>query len=709
MANAPSSHHADFGGTRRLTVLYVVALSAIALLTIVGQWSVQRSLARQHRTSTVINVAGRQRMLSQKITKTALLWEKAPQAERAELQAELKHSFDEWQRAHEALQSGTVVSDAPVKNSDEVQALFDKLAPHYLAMVESVRSGLAGSTIDGWQPLLAHEPQFLATMDAIVNQYDREAQADVSRLRVVERLLLAITLIVLLLEGTLIFRPAVRRIQATMQALADARRVAEESNAEKSRFLARVSHDLRTPLNAILGLVDVSLAKDRQSPNPHLLTMRDASDALLRLVDMLLDSARLEGPGVQRVELTPVELGDFITRIVRLFEQQASERKLRLSCRIDDSVPPRLGTDLRMVQQIVMNVVSNAIKFTTSGHVTVSVSATRQASDDYVIFVVVSDTGIGIAAADHRRIFESFTQLENGAPSEGLGLGLHIVARTAAALGGKVSVQSEPGRGSTFTVCVPMQAAEELSPPLSPVAQSSQRLAVLVIEDTLTNQLLFREMLSLLGHQCTTAGTAAMGLAAARERTFDVVLLDLQLPDADGCAVARELRTMPGYAQTPVIGVSAHALAEHRRAALNAGCSDFLSKPLRLAQLEERLGRAGSVNEDQPNLSAWSERPELLRALIGVFLQEWPRQLEQLDAALSDNDAEQAHFAAHRLKGMVANFHHASSLMAATELTQLARDGQFATARKLRDKLSGALQNLANQLAATERESRVTV
>jgi signal transduction histidine kinase/CheY-like chemotaxis protein len=692
-----------------LTALYVLALSAIALLTIVGQWSVQRSLARQHRTSTVINVAGRQRMLSQKITKTALLWERAPQAERAALQAELRASFDEWQRAHEALQNGAVVSDSPGKNSDAVQALFRDLAPHYGAMVASVRSGLAGSTGDGWQSLLAHEPQFLATMDAIVNQYDREAQADVSRLRAVERLLLGTTLIVLLLEGTLIFRPAVRRIRVTMQALADARRVADESNAEKSRFLARVSHDLRTPLNAILGLVDVSLAKDRHSPNPHLLTMRDASDALLRLVDALLDSARLEGPSAPRVEFTPVELGDFITRIVRLFEQQASERKLRLSCRIDDSVPPWLVTDLRMVQQIVMNLVSNAIKFTTAGHVMVSVSAIRASTEGYSIFIVVSDTGIGIAAADHQRIFETFTQLENGAPAQGLGLGLHIVARTATALGGKVSVQSEPGRGSTFTVCVPMQAAKELSPPSSPNAPLTQRLAALVIEDTLTNQLLFREMLNLLGHQCTTAGTAAAGLAAAREQTFDVVLLDLQLPDADGCAVARELRAMASYDQTPVIGVSAHALAEHRRAALAAGCSDFLSKPLRLAQLESRLGRAGPVKEDQPDLSAWSERPELLRALIGVFLEEWPRQLEHLDAALAVNDAEQAHFAAHRLKGMVANFHHETSLTAATELTQLARDGQFATARRLRDNLSVALQRLASQLTSIERECRVTV
>lgn len=676
-------------GTRQLTLLYILALSAIALLTIVGQAAVQRSLTRQLSASTRINTAGRQRMLSQKLTKTALLLSRSGD-DAASLRDQLAADFAEWRSAHQRLLTG----DDGAPNSEAVATLFRELAPHYEAMSDGLKRLQSGETTEGLAPVLEHEPAFLRTMHAIVNQYDLEAQADVSRLRTLERVLLAITLCVLLLEGMFIFRPAVARIRSTLRDLAQAKQVAEDASAEKSRFLARMSHDLRTPLNAILGIVDVQLAHVGSDPPAHLRTIRDAGEAQLCLVDALLEGARAEAGSASKVELAPVDLAELIERTVGLFAQQARLQGLALSTSIESNLPKRIVTDARMLQQIVMNLVGNALKFTRKGSVCVDV---RKHYGN--VAIAVRDTGIGIPPAEHQRIFDSFTQLGVIEHREGLGLGLSIVARFVAQLGGEVALDSAPGQGSCFTVLLPMQeaaASESHAVEIPDVACKN----VLVVEDTAANQFVCEQMLDLLGHRASIAGTAAEGLALASKRRYDVVLLDMQLPDGSGIELAHKLRGLPEYTDVALISISANATAEQREAAQRAGIGGHLAKPVRLPQLAALLGRASKAAAPAADLTSLLKRPELLRGLVDIFQREWPGHLEQLDQALAAGDLSHAKFVAHRLRGLASNFHHAASDQAIDQLHDAAERGELPQARAHRAAVVNALSALASQLNA---------
>ncbi len=704
-----SSSSRDRPKTRRLTWAYIAALSAVALLTIAGQISVQRSLALQRRSSTVVNIAGRQRMLSQKLTKTALLVVQAnTPTQRDDRTRELASIAQQWQLAHQGLQQGNAQLELTGRNSKAVQALFAQLEPHHQAMLTGAKQVASGPRPEeGIALLLAHEPAFLDQMEAIVFQYDREAQAVVARLQWQERTLLAIMLCVLLAEGLLIFRPAVAQIQSTMTQLAAAKQAAEVANAEKSRFLARVSHELRTPLNAILGLTEVlllpSATRSEEAGMRHLHTIHDAAETLLRLVDDLLDVARVEGGGELSIHLAPTRLHDVLRRAMRLCHDPAARKGLDLSCDYDEAIPAVVLCDAGRLQQVVINLLGNAIKFTDTGSVCVAAKLLERDAQRCVVQLIVKDTGVGIPVADRARIFEGFTQLMHPgrAQQEGVGLGLSIVARLVESLGGQISVQSEVDRGSTFTIQLPLQIATEL-----PAAATESTTAmvpakhVLIIEDTPANQIVARELISALGHHCEIAATAAAGLEAAGTQQFDVVLIDLELPDASGLDVARKLRALPGYAQTPCVAVTAHALEEYRAQAAAAGFASFVTKPVRITQLAEVLGNAAAEDLAVADLGRWQARPELLHSLIRLFREERPKLVATLDATFAQADARQLQFIAHRLKGMTSNFGDPQTERLAGELERAAARGDLTAAAPLRNALTAALMRLERQLVA---------
>lgn len=708
MAASPSSD-CDRPRTRRLTWAYIAALSAVALLTIVGQISVQRSLALQRRSSTVVNIAGRQRMLSQKLTKTALLVAQANTSTQREARArELVAIAQQWQRAHQGLQQGNAELELPGRNSEAVQTLFAQLEPHHQAMLTGVEQVASGPHREaGIALLLAHEPAFLDQMEAIVFQYDREAQAVVARLQWQERTLLAIMLCVLLAEGLLIFRPAVAQIHSAMAQLAAAKQAAEAANEEKSRFLARVSHELRTPLNAIVGLTETPLlpsAEAQQSAGMrHLHTIHDAAEALLRLVDDLLDLARVEEGGELSIHLAPMRLHDVLQRAMRLCHEPATRKGLDLTCDYDDAIPTQVLCDAGRLQQVVINLLGNAIKFTDAGRVCVIAKLLERNEQRCVVQLSVTDTGVGIPAVDRERIFESFTQLTHPGhvKQEGIGLGLSIVARLVEGLGGQISVHSEIAQGSKFTIRLPLQIVAE-----SPVPGSDSITAlvpakqVLVIEDTPANQIVARELIGALGHHCEIAGTAAAGLAAAARQPFDCVLIDLELPDASGLEIIGKLRELPGYAHIPMVAVTAHALAEYQAQAVAAGFTEFVTKPVRIARLAEVLGNAATNERQVAALERWQTRPELLQSLIRLFCQERPKLLATIDAALASADAQQVRFFAHRLKGMTSNFGDPQTECLAGELEQVAERGDLTAAAALQGALAVALMRLERQLVA---------
>lgn len=713
-------------GTRRLTLLYIVALSAVALLTIAGQVAVQWSLAAQQHNSTVVNIAGRQRMLSQKIAKTALLVSHNDEpARRKALVAELAKLSRDWQQAHAGLQHGDTQLELDQQNSAAVQALFAELEPHYAAMlcgIEQIQQGDASQGTAGTQTLLAHEGPFLAKMDEIVFQYDREAQAAVARLQTQERWLLSITLAVLFLEGLVVFRPAVAKIKTTLGDLRrtlvqldHAKQAAEAASQEKSRFLARMSHELRTPLNAILGLSELLLLPAPQTSeretvqsatiHNHIETIRDAAESLLRLVNDLLDVGRLESGAEVTIEAATFDLRELLQRTTRMFASRAAERHLRLAQQCAENMPPRLIGDAGRIQQVLINLLHNAIKFTDAGEIRVEAKLVDLAYGSCRIAISVRDTGIGIAVVDQQRVFESFTQLAHPqrAKQEGVGLGLSIAGRLANAMGGELRLASEWGRGSTFTLELPL-AIDRSTPPADRASAPPMRpLHVLVVEDTPANQLVAREMLAALGHSSQVVEHGAEAIAALGRASFDVVLLDLELPDVSGYDVAREIQA--SATSPPLVALTAHAMAEHEQRCVAAGFAGFLSKPIRLEQLAATLAivtpniTPPAMPVVAPQLERWAGRQELLRSLIRLYRDEWPRLVEKIDAAIASGDARQIHFFAHRLKGLVSNFDDEVTSSAAQRLEQCGDSQQLSAATELRGDLVAALAALDRHLA----------
>jgi signal transduction histidine kinase len=445
--------------TARLTWLYVAALTAVAVLSLTGQILVQHSLRQQRGDSTVINLAGRQRMLSQKLTKAALAWNYATRdEERIQRSQEIRTTLALWQRSHRGLQDGDAELSLVASRSPTVVAQFAKLQPIFEEMVAAAEQLLAATESQGQQQqlnrLLAREPQFLASMDAVVFQLDHEARTRVARLQQIEWLLLTLTLLVLVCEGILVFRPAVQRIRQAAQELQVAKEAAESANEQKTRFLATLSHELRNPLHAILGnaqlALESSLAPEQRN---YVTTIDQSAQALLQLVNDLLDLACIQA-GKLRVQLTAIDLRNVAQRCAAMIQPLAHRKGLRFTTDLPPGELVVHGDALR-VQQVLLNLLGNAVKFTDQGHI--RLHAIKQ---EKVLRIEVSDTGPGIPLEMQQSIFAAFTQVDGSTRREfsGVGLGLAISAGLVELMNGKIGVESEPGHGSRFWFELPLSA-----------------------------------------------------------------------------------------------------------------------------------------------------------------------------------------------------------------------------------------------------------
>lgn len=364
---------------------------------------------------------------------------------------------------------------------------------------------------------------------------------------------------------------------------------AEAANQAKSLFLANVSHELRTPLNGVLGMAELLMRETSGKQLKRAETIRNAGLRLLRIINDLLDLARLEAGTlhVATAEFSPRRL---TIETVELMHEPASKKGLALEVDIDDAVAERAVSDPGRIQQVLTNLVDNAVKFTERG--SVQVRLTHRPDDDATRTVLrweVRDTGSGISAEAQDRLFKAFSQLDPSATRRygGVGLGLAISRQIVETLGGAIDVSSEPGTGSAFwfevPVTIPTQAAEPATPGKGPQTQRQGR--ILIVEDNVTNRDLAAEILQRAGYTVVTAdhGEEALGLLA-RER-FDLVLMDWHMPVLDGLSATRRLRALEssqGRARTPVVALTASVQANERDACLAAGMDDFLAKPFTL-------------------------------------------------------------------------------------------------------------------------------
>jgi len=382
--------------------------------------------------------------------------------------------------------------------------------------------------------------------------------------------------------------------------LAAARDAAVEASEMKSAFLANISHEIRTPMNGVLGmaelLLDSELSQDQLALAQHVIR---SGELMVELINDILDISKIEA-GQLDIEVTDFRLRETIEDTCAVARPQARAKGLELEVRIAEEVPDHALGDGKRLRQIVLNLVSNAVKFTSEGKVVVQTSATTRPDGAALVRIEVIDTGIGIEAARIETMFEPFTQADVSTTRNygGTGLGLAIARELTLLMGGKIGAESKPGAGSTFWIELPLLAST--GPSHQDLARSAtdprpEWLApprVLVVEDSPINQIVAVRTLEHCGCRADVAGDGLQALEALSAHEYDAILMDCQMPVMDGFAATIELRRREnGGRRTPVIAMTANATANAVEECLAAGMDDYVGKPVRREQLLAALGR----------------------------------------------------------------------------------------------------------------------
>jgi len=445
----------------------------------------------------------------------------------------------------------------------------------------------------------------------------------------------------LILVGVLVLF-LVRRIGLAEQDLLRAKEAAEAASRAKSVFLSNMSHELRTPLNAILGFAEL-LARDASVPEhqrENLRTIDHSGRHLLSLINDILEISRIEAG---RLVYTPqlCDLPELISALVETMALRARRDDLTLRLELAPDLPRYVRTDIAKLRQVLINLLSNAIKYTPHGEVALTVSA-RMEEAGPTLTCVVRDTGLGIAPADQERIFQPFYQTEQGIQvGEGTGLGLAIARQYAELLGGWLRVQSELGRGSAFTLAIPVEAVEGAGPVAAPrrrvlgLAPGQPARRILIVEDKPDNQRLLSQLMTSAGFEARVAGNGREAVDRFLDWHPDFIWMDMRMPVMDGYEATRQIRRLDGGAAVPIVALTASAFEEDRAAIKAAGCSDMVRKPLEADHLFEILAqRLGVVFRyaDAPVEAAVVEPAGTgLEALPEAIRQRLHRAAETLD------------------------------------------------------------------------------
>lgn len=573
--------------TTALIKRYVKTLSIAALILLAGQVGIQFFNQRQYSDAVTINIAGRQRMLSQRLAKVTLAIQTTK--DQSYLR-ELQTVVDLWEKSHQGLQFGDAALGLTGNNSNEVQQMFAEISPVYHTMLAAAKNILQLSQTNKNYPaspdfsifltqILDHEGVFLQRMDAIVKQYEKEAKDRVNKVAKIQWLLLAINWLVLLLETFLIFYPRVREIDDYIAEIEAAKNHATELSAElesqkielennlenvysatkvKSEFVANMSHELLTPMNAILGMTSL-LQKTQLNPQQQefVATIHQSGGILLQMINDILDFSKLEADQLQLTN-QPLDLRQCIEESMDIIAVDAVRKEIDLAYQIEPSTSTYILGDYARWRQIIVNLLANAVKFTEHGEILVSVSSVDLGNWSIAgiqtegqlyptqryeeIQVTIKDTGIGIPEDKINQLFRSFSQLDGSNVREygGMGLGLAICQRLIQLMNGRLWVESQLGMGSTFSFTIAAAVLQNHSDHLNQSHPALQGKRLLIVDPHQLSRTMLRQQTERWGMIATevTKGIEALQLLQ-QGHEFDVALVNLVMPQMDGLSLAR--------------------------------------------------------------------------------------------------------------------------------------------------------------------------